>query len=561
MVRWSVMSRLWGLAFAWAAIAACSSSEEASGGPPPSDCVSTPCEVPHSPSSATLPDGAPTPVVPTELAITLEPAQVTVRAGGFVDVTVVVARPAGFSEALTLDITNAPPASAIAKGEIPIDATRASFRISLPANNVQGSYVVDVAVRGTAKTATARLPLVVVGAPGALDTAFGQAGIGTSTVDFAVANMGQQADGHIVLGGTSGSASHDFVAVRFDANGAVDSTFGTTGKAVLDSGGDDYAHDMIVQRDGKVVVAGYQYQPESYAMLWGRLNANGARDTAFGTAKTGLVALGPAQYQIVYGLHEQPDGKLLGGGIRYNGVDYSFTVVRLHTTGALDTGFGSGGFGLMEMGSHDYCFGLATDSQGRIVCTGEVYNGAGYDFLAARFTNMGTADTTFSAPNGWVSSITGGGANAFGYASLIQPDGKILVAGSAPGVGQDFAFMRYGDSGTLDATFGNAGKVLLDVGPSDRVYRVALDAQKRIVFVGHTGQDPGSKVVVGRLMPNGAVDSTFGQNGRAILDFTPAPADSDYAQGLLVSSDGRIVVGGHSVKAGVRIPWVARVWD
>jgi uncharacterized delta-60 repeat protein len=493
--------------------------------------------------------------------MTIDPTQLVLVPGASVDVTVVLTRPADLVEPLRLEITKLPPNAAATTGVIPGDRTRASFRLTLASNTPQGSYVPDVTVRGTSKFVTTRLPLTVIGAPGAIDTTFGAGGHAIAPTEFTTANLGVQPDGHIVLGGTAGvSPSHDYVAVRFDAAGVADAAFGTGGKAVHDFGGDDYAQDAIVQHDGKIVLAGYQYTAVAYAELVGRFNADGTPDTTFGGAATGRLSLSPSTYNIFYGLHQQPDGKLLGGGIRHNGTDYDFTVTRLTSLGELDPSFGSGGYGVIDMGSQDYCLGLATDAQGRVVATGERYNGTGYDLVAARFTAAGVADATFATPSGWVSSVAGGALTSFGGATLVQPDGKVVVGGSGPGpsAGQDFVLFRYNDDGTPDAAFGTGGKAAFDVGGWDRIFRLAIDAQKRILFVGQSENDETSRAIVGRLLPDGQLDASFGAGGRVALDFTPA--GGDFAKGLALLDDGRVLVGGYASEAGKVTPWVTRLW-
>ena len=550
------MRRLWGLLLAATVIPSCSSDGAASD----SSCDTAPCTEPaRTPSSTTLPDGGPATPPPTALTLTLEPNQLVVKPGTSADVTVVVTRPSDLVEPLTVEVAKLPANIDAITAAIPGDRTRASFRLTVGANAQQGTYAADVTVHGSSKTVTTRLPFSVIGAPGALETAFGKGGRATAAVDFAVTNIGVQPDGHVVLAGTAGAAApHDHVAVRFDALGVADAAFGSMGKAVFDYGGDDYAQDALVQRDGKIVIAGYLYTPETYAMIIGRFNADGTQDPTFGTA--GKISLAPTVYNIFYGLHEQPDGKLLAAGIRHTGLDYNCSVTRFSAQGALDPSFGAGGYGTLDMGSQDYCLGVATDSQGRVVVTGERYNGTGYDMVSGRFTAAGVVDTTFGAPNGWVNSVPGAALISFGWTTLVQPDGKMLVAGSGPGpsAAQDFMLYRYNDNGTPDATFGKDGKAAFDVGAWDRIYRIALDSQNRIVFVGPSSNDATARAVVGRVLPNGQIDTTFGQGGRVVLDFTPSGSDS--AQGLKILKDDHILVGGTSTEATKITAWVAKLW-
>lgn len=550
------MKRVWGLLLAATVIPSCS-SEDALVEP---TCDPAPCSnAPRSPSSETLPDGAPAPPS-TLLTLTLEPNQLVVKQGSSIDVNVVITRPSNLIEELAVELANLPPNTEVLTAKIPGDRTRASFRLTFGASTPQGTFAPDVTVRGTSKVVTTRLPLSVLGKAGALDTTFTPTGRATSAVEFSVANFGVQPDGRIVVGGTTGGAApHDQIAVRFDTSGVADATFGAGGKAVFDYGGDEYVQDVLVQQDGKVVLAGYYYTPEAYSQLIGRFDVDGKPDATFGNA--GKISQSPSVFNIFYGLHQQADGKLLAAGIRHNTVDYDCLVARFTAQGVPDPTFGTGGSALLEMGSQDYCFAVATDAQGRVAFTGQRYNGTGYDLTSGRFTAAGLIDATFGAPKGWVNSVPGAALTAFGWDMLVQPDGKTLVAGSGPGPSvsnQDIVLYRYNEDGTADASFGNAGKAAFDIGSYDRVHRVALDSQKRIIIVGSSATDASARAFIGRLLPNGQLDGSFGAGGGVLLDYSSTGVDS--AQGVTVLSDDRLLIAGTSLEAGKTTPWVAKLW-
>lgn len=556
------MKRAW---WGWLLVASSSSCSSDVNSPSATDCGGTACvEARSEPPDASAPDAAVTPPSP-ELTLLLTPDQLVLKPGSTVDVGIAVTRPLDFTDSLTVAVTNLPPGVSAMTGTIPNDGTLGTFRLSVAANVAQGSFIADVTVRGTSKVVATRLPAEVIGPAGALDTSFGTGGRTTSGVEFVVANLGVQPDGHVVLAGTSSTSgaapTHDQVAVRFDADGVVDATFGAGGKAVLDfGGGDDFTSDALVQRDGKIVLAGHQYTAldDTRAQTIGRFNADGTVDTTF--AGTGKSLVTPAGSNSFFGLHQQPDGKLLAAGVRNVGANRNGSMTRFTAQGSLDPSFGTGGTGILEMGSQDYCIGAATDKSGRIVVAGERFNGVGYDFVAARFTAAGVVDTTFAAPNGWVASVSGVDIIAFAWAVVVQADGKVVIGGSGPGptVGHDLVVFRYLDDGTPDLGFGTNGKAALDVGDWDRIYRVASDDQNRIVFVGESSQGPSGKAVVGRLLPNGQPDVTFGRGGLVLLDFSPD--GGDFAEGLALLPDGRMLIGGHSVESTKRVPWVAKLW-
>jgi uncharacterized delta-60 repeat protein len=112
--------------------------------------------------------------------------------------------------------------------------------------------------------------------------------------------------------------------------------------------------------------------------------------------------------------------------------------------------------------------------------------------------------------------------------------------------GTQFSLVRYQRDGGLDPGFGESGKVILRMGPkgNDVASALAVQADGRIVVAGRSEQD-GSRLdfAVARLLPDGRLDTSFGNGGRFTLDFA---GDTDRAWALAIQTDGRIVVGGES---------------
>jgi uncharacterized delta-60 repeat protein len=128
-----------------------------------------------------------------------------------------------------------------------------------------------------------------------------------------------------------------------------------------------------------------------------------------------------------------------------------------------------------------------------------------------------------------------------GNGVVIQPDGKVVVAGLKGGTEWDFALARYNTDGSLDTTFGSGGKVITNLGDYvDQAFDVALQSDGKIVAAGWSGND----VAVARYNSDGSLDTGFGAGGKATADFGGYP---DYALGVAVQPDGKIVtVGGAS---------------
>ena len=168
----------------------------------------------------------------------------------------------------------------------------------------------------------------------------------------------------------------------------------------------------------------------------------------------------------------------------------------------------------------------------------------------------GTLDRSFG---GGTVTTDFGGTGYFsadmGNAVVIQPDGRIIVAGSA-GRGPDdglsqFALARYRHNGRLDRTFGDGGLVMTDVaGKDDFIASIALLPDGRIVAGGGTRVEDsvdGIDFALARYLPDGALDRTFGGDGRVTTDFV---GGHDVVSGIAVQPDGRVVAAGVTFRPG-----------
>jgi uncharacterized delta-60 repeat protein len=302
-----------------------------------------------------------------------------------------------------------------------------------------------------------------------------------------------QPDGKIVVAGSCLIIIPNFCLARYNANGALDATFGTDGIAApfMTIYG-DYANALTIQPDGKFVVAGYCYHGGiSTEFCLARFSTNGELDTTFGSA--GLVFTKLSTYDdIARALVVQPDGKILAAG----SCSDSFCVARYNANGALDATFGSSGT-VIAVGGSSEGHALALQHDGRIVVAGECYAG-GWDFCLARFSANGALDPSFGS-SGKVATPMGSN-NDYIRAIALQPDGKIVVAGYCwNGTKNDVCLARYLASGALDASFNSTGKLISPIGASDSVATAAaLQPDGKIVVAGYCSNGSNNDFCVAR---------------------------------------------------------------
>ena len=446
--------------------------------------------------------------------------------------------------------------------------------------------------------------LVRYNADGSLDAGFGASG----KVTTAIGTAGDQADavaiqpdGKIVAAGYAYIGSNnDFALVRYNADGSLDAGFGTSGKVTTAFGtGNDYAYGVAIQPDGKIVAAGNGVVSGNSKFAVARYSSNGSLDTAFGTGGKVTTAIGSSGH-AGYAMALQSDGKIVATGGAYVASRWDFAVARYNVDGSLDSSFdvdgklntsvGEGDYGrsvaiagggkIVVAGSaatgtrndfavvrynadggldssfdvdgkvvspggctNDEGRGVAWQSDGKIVVAGMSSNGPSTDFAVARYNADGSLDSTFGGQGRLVSPI-GTGAD-YGRAVAVQPDGMIVVAGYATvGSNYDFALARYRSDGSTDTSFGTGGKVTTAFGTNnDYAYAMALQADGKIVVAGVCYDGTQYDIAVARYNANGSLDTSFDGDGKAI---TAVGSGSDYAYGVAVQPDGKIVVAGYT---------------
>ena len=399
---------------------------------------------------------------------------------------------------------------------------------------------------------------------GSLDLTFGTAG--KVTTDFgdsdAASALALRPDGRIVVAGTTGTlfaGNNNFALARYTPNGSLDFTFGAGGKVITDFGGDDLASALILQPDGRIVVAGstgtFLF---SNAFALARYNPDGGLDPTFGTGGMVTADFGGGNSASASALVLQPDGRIVVAGF----LNADFALVRYTSIGTPDLTFGTGGRVVTEVGGEDVAYALALQPDGKIVAAGRSLASGHRGFALVRHNPDGSLDLSFGSAG---TVTTDFDDFVEGRAVALQPDGKIVLAGGpkplSPG-NDNFALARYNANGSLDLTFRAGGKVTTDMGGDDFASALALLPDGKIVVAGSTlvfgNQNVGSSFALARYTPNGHLDLAFGAGGKVTTDFGADNFAS--AKALALQSDGKIVAAGErtSASAGTVVFALAR---
>lgn len=400
----------------------------------------------------------------------------------------------------------------------------------------------------TLASALAVLTTSTLAAPGELDLTFdgdGKLVLAVDTNAFAFESAQAvlaQPDGKTVVVGDSDGR---IVLARVLTNGALDPAFGTNGTVLVPRAEEDffYVLDAALQADGKTLVCGQAIiatnNPAGDPFV-ARFLTNGAPDASFGDNGLKLLSLGIAG--SADGIAVQPDGRIV---LAIGGYDLSFTqsyfaAMRLLTNGAPDPAFDGDGYAETTFPGNEQQVpnDVVVQSDGRIVLAGYLTVSGTNQIALARFNANGTLDTGFGASGRVTTSL--GLTNAYGHSLALQPDGGIVVGGAAAFGFDDFLLAaRYTTNGAPDTTFGAGGLSLVP-----RAWGVATAVQPdgKIIVVGTSTNDVG----LFRFTAAGALDATFGNGGRVQTQFSIA---ADSASDLALQADGRIVVAGSAFLA------------
>jgi uncharacterized delta-60 repeat protein len=384
-------------------------------------------------------------------------------------------------------------------------------------------------------------PLTAFAAPGDLDTTF--SGDGKQTTDFfgntdGVNGVAIQADGKFVVGGFAETAAgtYDFALARYNPNGSIDNNFDGDGKVTTDfQGDDDIIAAVVIQTDGKILVAGYASTPAgAQDLALARYNPDGSLDNTFsGNGK--LVTDINGGDDLAAGMAVQTDGKIVIAGAADTDTTYDFVLARYNTNGGLDTTFSGDGKVVTDFGGQDLAYGVALQTDGKIVAGGIAGPSLGHDYAVARYDANGTLDTTFSFDGKTTVDFSSG--DDLGLDVLVQPDGKIVMSGYATYTDVNFGLARFLADGTLDTSFSGNGKVNTDFGADDAAYALLLQSDNKFVAVGYSGT---TDFAVARYNTNGGLDTSFSFDGKVNTPF------SGGATAGLLQPDGKIVAAGYS---------------
>ncbi len=343
-----------------------------------------------------------------------------------------------------------------------------------------------------------------------------------------------QDDGKLIVVGNykNGRAKQSFIA-RYDSQGILDNSFGVNGYAFMQIGDDSLAESVTLQSDGKILVAGSVNISSVRYFLLMRLTSSGILDTSFGGG-SGYVStlIGDSSGAVSLVLENSGNRIILFGSATVSAIPYFALACYVNdgvNDGTLDGSYGIGGIVLESSLVYSQASSMAIQSDNKVLVCGSLLIDGAPIFLLIRYTTSGGFDDTFNETG----IVTMDFDHKDRFVSLaLQSDGKIIVAGRSGG--QNSVLARYTEVGVLDSTFNGTGIVETSLAGLSMIAGIALDDVGNILA---TGCDLDRNLISVRYTQSGTLDTTFGSSGS--LGFPDL--GKVFGRNILVQSNGKII--------------------
>ena len=269
---------------------------------------------------------------------------------------------------------------------------------------------------------------------GSLDNTFNDSGFITTPIGTGaqINSVALQSNGKIIAAGASVVGQPEFTLARYNTNGTLDITFGTDGSGIVltQIGLHAVINQICIQPDDKIVAVGYTFSGMNKIII-ARYNSDGSLDTTFGSS--GIVSTEIGSDVRANSVALQSNGKIIIAGFVIDSDMNKFIVARYNTNGALDPAFNGMGYTITQIQNFDRAYSVGLQADGKIVAAGVSHGSDAIQFALARYTPSGSLDTTFGVNGVELTTINGSGSESGISSIAMESDDKIVAAGFSNG--------------------------------------------------------------------------------------------------------------------------------
>ena len=340
---------------------------------------------------------------------------------------------------------------------------------------------------------------------------------------------------------------------------------------VSDFGASEFADDVAVQKDRRIVVLGHTEGAAGGDRLFlARYDVDGSLDPFFG--ENGRIFGAFSEFTRATSLTIDRSGRMIVAGVT-NASDPEVAAMRFTRSGFLDQSFGSNGLAKLNVspGGSESAADVAVDSSGRVFVAGQAATGPSSSpnsrpaMMVARFDVFGRADLSFGNEDADDFGLADGVSvvpigDESGASGVLLDGSRVYVAGfgTEEEIGQGpekrFTLVRLEQNGALDRDFGDGedGIVVVDFGLPSVAQELDLADDGKIVVIGNTLptlDTPGEQIILARFDRGGSLDGSFGGgDGFVLTGF--GGARSQLARGVVVDNQDRVLFAGEINDAG-----------
>lgn len=362
--------------------------------------------------------------------------------------------------------------------------------------------------------------------------------------DILMKSVLQDDDKLICVGYKGTSGTYNGFAVRFKANGTIDSTFNTNGIVSISIGSSEtFALNACIEPNGKIIVTGYYTNSQGKPAIWvSRLNSNGSYDLLFGTNGIKTIDLN-TNGTIAWGVNRLSSGKIVLCGT-YNS---SAVLFMLNNDGTYDSSFNEQGYLILNNYDYSQFNGVRVDSKNNIFPFGYATIGSDNFGIICKVKSTGTIDLNFGV-EGFFNLNGGTGYEMF---SDIALNNNFIygICNSHSNSKYVSTLVKIDTMGVYETTeFTNGSKSFYFNNNSTQSLSIVIQPDSKICIGGYYSQsiEPVNKPFLARINPNGTFDNTFGVNG--LIDYSFSFNSEKFIRSINFASNGNLICSGYGIQ-------------